>query len=361
MTSACAWPTSTDDARFWRALEQAVSERRIPFSGSLALTNRCNLACVHCYAREGGDGAGELGTRRWLGILDELHDAGCLYLLLTGGEPLLRRDFAEIYGHAKRSGFLVTLFTNGTLIDESVIDLFRSLPPYRVEVSLYGAKAAAHDRVTAVPGSFDRALRGIESLLKEGFAVSLKSVLMTANEKEFPAIERLARGLGARFRFDAGIFPAWSGDNGPIGLRVPPERAVELEMADPARRREWHDFLEAFRGRADDPGLYDCGSGINTFHVEPDGWLHPCLMVRNVRHALAEGSFQEGWEGVLRGFRDGTPGAAMPCSGCEKKLLCGYCPGFFALETGSESVPSEYLCAMGHHRYEALNSLALEE
>ncbi len=361
MTSACARPTASDDARFWRGIERTVSEQRIPFSGSLALTNRCNLACLHCYAREGGDGAGELDTRRWLEILDEIQEAGCLYVLLTGGEPLLRRDFAEIYGHAKRSGFLVTLFTNGTLIDEPVIDLFRSLPPYRVEVSLYGAEAAIHDRITGVPGSFDRALSGIETLLKEGFAVSLKSVLMTANEKEFPAIEGLARGLGARFRFDAGIFPAWSGDNGPVALRVAPERAVELEMADPARRREWRDFLAAFRGTAENDGLYNCGSGINTFHVEPDGVLHPCLMVRSVRHSLAAGSFREGWENVLRGFRDAAPGAAMPCTGCEKKLLCGYCPGFFALEKGSESIPSEYLCAIGNQRYEVLNSLAAEE
>lgn len=361
MTSACERPTGLDDARFWRELERTVAAQRIPLSGSLALTNRCNLACAHCYARGEGDLAGELDTARWLEILDELKDAGCLYLLLTGGEPLLRRDFAEIYAHAKRSGFLVTVFTNGTLIEDRVIELFASLPPYRIEISLYGASAGVNDRITGVPGSFDRARRGIESLLARGFPLGLKSVLMTLNDGEFPALEELARGLGVKFRFDAAIFPAWGGEGRPTDLRVPAERAVALEMADPGRRREWLDFLAAFRGADNGAGLYNCGSGVNTFHVEPDGWLYPCLMVRGARHDLTAGGFRRGWEQAFREFRGVAPAPAMPCSGCGRKLLCGYCPGFFALENGSESVPSAYICAIGNGRYDALNNLALEE
>ncbi len=359
MIHGCEQATGMDNDRFRRELSRRVIDRRIPFTGSLALTHCCNLACVHCYAREDGSAAvPELSTAEWLGIINEIKEAGCLYLLLTGGEPLLREDFPRIYRHAKESGFLVTVFTNGTLVDAGILDLFSALPPYGVEISLYGASAAVHDRVTGVPGSFQMMLQAIEALQAQGNHVRLKSVLMTLNSDDFPAIENLARSLGVKFRFDPGIFPALSGDSGPVALRVPPERAVDLEMADAAREREWREFLDQFRGSRDGDGLYDCGSGLNTFHVDPQGWVYPCLMVRKARFSLLKSSFREGWEQAFNDFRKVVAPDGMPCRGCDRKLICGYCPGFFTMENGSESIPSEYMCRIGHLRFEKLYSSA---
>ena len=119
----------------------AKAERlRIPLSGSLELTNRCNLDCVHCYfgpqAKREVPGAVEMSTARILSLLDEITDAGCLNLLITGGDPLLRDDFPIIYKHAKEKGLLVSVFTNGTLITKRVLDLFADLPPREIEISL---------------------------------------------------------------------------------------------------------------------------------------------------------------------------------------------------------------------------------
>ena len=146
------------------ALGRVAVERRIPLNGSLAMTHRCQLRCVHCYL---GDErytppapAGELPTAFWLDLLDQVAAAGCLNLLVTGGEPLLRPDFAAVYEHAIRRGLLVTVFTNGTLVDERVVDLFAEWPPQLVEVSLYGASAPVYERVTGIPGSHGRCLRG---------------------------------------------------------------------------------------------------------------------------------------------------------------------------------------------------------
>ena len=352
MIQGCEQATGMDNDRFWRDLSRRVIDRRIPFTGSLALTHRCNLACAHCYAREEAAASGELTTGQWRQAIDAVKEAGCLYLLLTGGEPLLRADFPLVYRHAKESGFLVTVFTNGTRVDAAILDLFRELPPYLVEISLYGASAAVHDRITGVPGSFQRTRQAIEALLAQGIHVRLKSVLMTLNHDDFPAIENLARSLGVKFRFDPGIFPALNGDNGPVALRVPPARAVNLEMADPAREREWREFLAQFDGARAEEGLYNCGSGLNTFHVDPQGWVYPCLMVRHARFSLRASSFREGWEKAFNDFRKVAAPGGLPCRGCDKKLLCGYCPGFFAMENGSESFPSEYMCRIGHLRYE---------
>jgi radical SAM protein with 4Fe4S-binding SPASM domain len=358
MSSLCQQATVLDDDRFWRELSEKIAGRRIPFSGSLALTHRCNLGCVHCYAREGTPNAAkeEMNAGQWERIIDEIKAAGCLYLLLTGGEPLLRVDFPEIYTYARKNGFLVTVFTNGTLADERILDLFADMPPRLVEISLYGAHAKTHDLVTGVPGSFASAMRAIENLLARGIKVSLKSVLLTLNADEIPALEELARRHGVQFRLDPAVFPSLGGDRFPLSLRVLPERAVDLEMADPGRIKEWREFLEAFRGMTGGEGLYNCGSGMNTFHVDPQGWLYPCLMVRSVRYPLARGNFQEGWGRALVGFRDHAPHAAPLCHGCEQKLLCGYCPGFFALENHEQCIPSEYLCAIGKLRFARITS-----
>ncbi|MBN1197601.1 MAG: radical SAM protein [Candidatus Aminicenantes bacterium] len=354
MSSTCELATGMDQIQFWRALQTRINQDRIPFSGSLALTHRCNLYCVHCYAREMNPSSPELSRDHWLRIIDDIKDAGCLHLLLTGGEPLLHRDFKRIYTYAKQNGFLVTVFSNGTRVDAAILDLFSELPPYQVEISVYGASSAVHERVTGVPGSFEQTRRGIEQLLAKGIRLRLKSVLMTLNHGEFPAMEEWAASLGVRFRFDAAIFPAISGDRSPLELRVAPERAVELEMSKTERMRSWHEFLDQFRGHKTSQNLYDCGSGINTFHVDPHGWLYPCLMVRHTRYSLLSGNFRDGWANAFNAFRQTVAPAGMPCSNCDQKLLCGYCPGFFLLENGSETIPSPYICKIGKLRSEKL-------
>jgi radical SAM protein with 4Fe4S-binding SPASM domain len=353
MSSICAGTTGLDDRQFWAGFSRDVMERRVPFSGSLALTRRCNLRCVHCYAREGGPHAAapELSTGQWQRIIGEIREAGCLFLLLTGGEPLLREDFPEIYALAKRSGFVVTVFTNGTLVTDEIIGLFCDLPPKLVEISLYGACAETHDRITGIPGSFALALQGVEKLIGLGVHVGLKSVLMTLNADEFPAIEELARGFGVKFRLDPAIFPTLAGDQRPLDLRVAPEQAVALEMASPERAREWREFFDHFNLVPYGKRIFACSAGQTNFHVDPDGDLFPCLIARSLRYSLATGNFSEGW-GEMARIRELEAAGDFRCLSCEKKLICGFCPGFFELEQGQSQVPSEYVCAMGKLRYE---------
>ena len=176
MSTDCAridWP---DDSAYFRDLFQRASAARVPLAGTLDLTRRCNLRCVHCYLgpQEGVRAAGdrEMSTAQVLAILDQVVDAGCLHLLITGGDPLLRRDFPEIYRHARLSGLDVTVFTNGTPVTDRIIELFRELPPRVVEVTLYGATAGTYERITGVPGSFERCLAGVRRLHDGGVRAS---------------------------------------------------------------------------------------------------------------------------------------------------------------------------------------------
>ena len=353
MSSICAQATGLDDRLYWEGFSHRVISQRVPFSGSLALTHGCNLRCAHCYAREerSGPAPSELDTAQWLRILAEIKEAGCLYLLLTGGEPLLRHDFPEIYSFAKKQGFLVTVFSNGTLVSDRIVDVFREFPPRLVEISLYGASAATHDRVTGHPGSFARALQGIEKLLDQGFHVGLKSVLLTLNIAEFSAIEDLARRYGTKFRIDAAVFPTLAGGLEPLGLRVSPEQAVAIEMSSPERRREWRQYVDNFRLVPYGDKAFACSAGRTNFHVDPDGMLYPCLIARSCRYSLVTGNFAHGWSHEIARIREESADADFRCRQCEKRLLCGFCPGFFELEHGQSQVPSDYVCAIGELRH----------
>jgi radical SAM protein with 4Fe4S-binding SPASM domain len=354
--------TCHDVQNFLRQFGKHVVEERIPLSGSIDLTNRCNLRCIHCYLDPQGkrrqDVQEEMSTNQVMGVLDEITAAGCLYLLVTGGEPLLRKDFAKIYRHAKENGLLVTIFTNGTLISDSILDLFDDMPPRQIEISLYGASADTYESITGVKGSYERCMNGIRQLLDHGQNLKLKTILMTTNKHEFYEMEKIAREFGVPFRFDAAIFPRFNGDQFPVDLRLSPEAAVEKEFSDLKRKREWEEYYDHFHAIPSSNYVYECGAGLTYFHIDTYGNLQPCLMSINHKTSILEGRFLSGWQDEIPCIRKIKMHADQSCYDCPKRILCGYCPPFFALEKGSETSISAYLCSMGQLRYDRLQSLS---
>ncbi|MBI9082901.1 MAG: radical SAM protein [Desulfobacterales bacterium] len=347
--------TASSSKQYLELVGQKAIRNRIPMSGSIDLTHRCNLNCIHCYLgdkiRADRLAERELPARRWCAVLDELADAGCLYLLFSGGEPLIRDDFGDIYTHAKKCGMLVTVFTNGTTITDGIVDLFRDYPPFAVEISIYGASERTCERITGRKDALARCLKGIEMLLAAGIRVSLKTVLMNQNRAELTAIGRIAENLGVDFRFDAAIFSGLNGEPLPQGIRVDPEAAVALELADAKRLGQWRRYFLRMQGEPVSDRLYRCGAGETNFYIDPYGFLTPCLMVTNPRYDLGAGSFLTGWHGEIAKIRERKTGDEFVCRTCEKRSLCEICPAFFRVETGSEQIRSEYICAMGRHRY----------
>jgi len=351
----CTQAKQLSNTDYLRQFSRKAAQQRIPLSGSIDLTHRCNLRCVHCYI---GSRAAqqELSAAQLVSILDEITDAGCLYFLITGGEPLLRKDFADIYRHARTNGLLVTVFTNGTLITDEILELFRDLPPRQIEISLYGATAETYERITGIPGSFERCLKGIQRLLALQLNVKLKTVLMTLNRHEFFDIQEIAKEFGIEFRFDPAVFARLDGDKTPLQLRVPVDEAIEKDLSDQDRLRAWLEYFRRRKDLAATDALYQCGAGLTYFHIDPHGDLRPCLMIPKPAYSLLKGSFLAGWRDVMPRIRRKKPGASYPCNRCEKRILCGFCPAFFALENGAEDARSDYLCALGHVRFHAIRN-----
>ena len=331
--------------------DRAVAERT-PLGGGIELTFRCNLRCAHCYVTHDPKKK-EMTYEEVCHILDEISEAGCLWLLITGGEPFVRDDFLDIYTYAKKKGMIITLFTNGTLITPQIADYLKEWPPFAVEITLYGITKETYERVTGVSGSFEYCMKGISFLLERKIPLKVKTMVMTLNQHELWDIKKYAEDLGLEFRFDPILSPRLDGSKAPCKLRISPEEVVELDLADAKRLKEWKEFCDKFWGPALSDRLYTCGAGLNSFHIDPYGELNICIMSRVPSYNLCQGSFREGWYDFIPEIRKQKPKGEYKCAKCDLFSLCSQCPGWAQLETGNPENPVEYLCQVAHLRAKA--------
>lgn len=331
---------------------------RFPLQASLELTERCNLQCVHCYInRPAGDPDArgrELTLPQWQDILDQMQRAGILWLLITGGEPLLRPDFPEIYTYAKGKGFHITLFTNGTLLTLELADMLAEQPPWKIEITLYGATAATYERVTGVPGSYARCLQAIDLLLERDVYLNLKTVALTLNVHEIVAIAEMATKWGAEFRYDPLIHSRIDGDHGTTAYRLSPEDIVTLERNDPERLQLWQDYCAATWLPPDRDHLFTCGAGELAFHVDAYGGLYPCILARWLRYDLPTGSLEEALRKFLPSVRLQLVTHDHTCWECESRILCQHCPGWAYVESGNPEAPDPFRCRLSRLRRQEL-------
>jgi radical SAM protein with 4Fe4S-binding SPASM domain len=354
-------------SEYFTDLGHKMGGQRVPLVGIVELTERCNLRCQHCYihdpARDQAVRSRELTTEQWYGIFDELAEAGCLWMTWTGGEILLRPDFVELYRYAKGKGFLIVLFTNGTLLTPELVALLEEWYPQYMEITLYGMSAEVYEEVTGVPGAYDRGIWGIEALVEAGIPLRLKTVGMTLNQHELQAMYEYAAGLGIEFRHDSVLRPTFHGKD-IRNLRLTPAEVVSLDFL----RQDMEEvLLNAYRIAIDAPEanplydperLYNCGAGFRSFHVDPYGQLTGCHMLRSPSYDLTTGSFQEGWAdfvGVMRSMRISKK---IACVGCELAGLCQRCPAFSILENDDPESVVAYTCAIAHLRAERLGIVA---
>ena len=316
-----------------------VKKEKIPFSVVFEITGRCNLRCRHCYQKEGPD---HLGTEEIKGILDDLKEAGCLKLTLTGGEPTIREDFAPILSHALREGFAVTLFTNATFLTPEVKGLLQDGPLYGVESSLYGATADTHDAVTGVEGSFEKTLANLRWMAGEGLRVTVKSVTMSVNLHELDALSQLTGGLGFRFQPSYRLFPSADPHRAPEDLRVPTEYIRDL------KERPGQTFEREQEPSESIPADFICNAGREACCISAEGKVYPCTAMRWECGDLKKEPFSRVWREspVLKKIRSYTEDDFEECRDCPWKAECSFCPGMGWTEHGNMHVPSREICRL---------------
>jgi radical SAM protein with 4Fe4S-binding SPASM domain len=273
---------------------------------------------------------------------------------MTGGEILSRRDFWDIADAARRRHFALRLFTNGVRVTPDVAERFAALAPLAIEVSLYGATAATHEAVTAMPGSFDRTVAGIRNLKAAGAPVVVKTLLTQRNKHEVDATMALVRELGARFKgFDPVVFANHGGDASAVALRVPAEEVARVLPGDLEVRED------PFSG--DDEAM--CGAAHDFACITPHGTVYPCLSMRLPMGNVRERSFGDIWRNPetadeIERVRDATWGTLPVCSTCDARSGCQRCPGLALHEDGDVLGPSSTACELTFARVAASEASA---
>ncbi len=345
---------------FSEALHRRQSGRRVPAQVSIEVTRRCPLKCLHCYNNlPMGDQTArsqELTFEEHCKLLDELVAAGCLWLLYTGGEIFARPDFLDIYTEAKKRGFLITLFTNGTLITPKIADYLAEWRPFSIEITLYGATRETYEALTKIPGSYDRCIRGIRLLLERNLPLKLKTVPTTINKHEVYEMKRMAEeDFGVQFKFDPLVNPRIDCSQSPLAVRLSAEEAVELDFLDRRREKEYRELVEKLLAGGPPSAeqakkVYGCGGGKSSCAIDPVGQMSICVLSHQEGYGIRSGSFREGWEGPLDAIRQKPSKGPTICSRCQLRPVCGMCPANGELENGDPEKPVEFLCQVAHLR-----------
>jgi MoaA/NifB/PqqE/SkfB family radical SAM enzyme len=364
---------------------------------TMELTERCNNDCIHCCINLPADDQAarerELSTAKIMAVLTEAASLGCMTVRYTGGEPLLREDFEELYLFARGVGLGVTLFTNATLITPHLADLLAKFPPReRIEITIYGMKRKSYEAVSRVPGSFEAAWRGIHLLLEREVPFVVKGALLPPNRDEVdefdawvattPWMDRPPKYVvffDLRSRRDS-VHHSDAAKNRLIKrLRPSPEEGFDVL----ARRPESYlkNMKESYSMFTRLPGdiLFTCSAGQGGGCVDAYGKFQPCMPLRHpetvydltvpspstpgfdtLRYSsigaarpanMVEGGLGEALTNFiprLRELRATNPDYLARCARCFLKRMCRHCPAKSWAEHGTLDTPVEYFCQVAH-------------
>ena len=344
----------------------------------IELTERCNNNCIHCYInlpqRDPDAIHRELTTNEWKDILRQAADIGVLAVRFTGGEPLLRKDFSELYFYARRLGMRVLLFTNGRGITPELASLLSRIPPLeKIEVTVYGMRAETYEAVSRVPGSFNEFWQGVQCLLKAEVPFIVKGAFLPQNTidqerfeewaKTIPWMERspsYSRYFDLRGRRDS------PQKNERISrLRANPQEKLAVFSRDEAGyRREMQTFCSRFLGPSG-PLLFSCGAGEHP-SIDAYGIIQPCVLLRTPelckdlrKHSLRE--VLTVFFPRIKKMQTENPDYLNRCARCFIRGLCEQCPAKSWSEHGTLDTPVEYLCEVAHAQARYLGLIEPEE
>lgn len=255
----------------------------------------CNFACAHCYLPERPFAGLPLGEK--LRLLAMLRDAGVLWLQITGGEPLIDRDFPAAYEHAYCMGMLIEILTNGSRLQHHV-DMLAQMRPHKVVVSLYGATPETFDALTRTKGAFKNTMQGLTAAQNAGVPVELTLIITKHNAHELADMRALAKQYAAAHTEYSNISPTYAGGAAPLGSQAP----------------DYIDKSSVFTG---------CPAGHTFFHVDPHGRATMCKIGRENPVSLVI----EGLDGLTRlpAIADAQMLRTGGCSGCALSATCRVC------------------------------------
>jgi radical SAM protein with 4Fe4S-binding SPASM domain len=338
-------------------LHQKAKVEGIPLSGTFEITSRCNFNCKMCYIHTSQCNSKriELPAEWWIEMGRQAVKEGMLFLLITGGEPLLREDFPYIYTELNKLGLIISINTNGYLLQGELLELFKRIPPNRFNVSLYGTNDDTYENLTGVRG-FSTVIKNIQAVREAGIDVRLNCSITGENAADIENIFNLARDLNVHVKTTSYMFPSLrnTGEYGKNDSRLSAEEAAacrvkwsKLRYDDEelfVRLKNMHNGLSSFEESCPEEGEFGkvrCRAGSVSFWLDKDGMMAMCGIIGGGFDAKKLG-FSEAWRRV----KEFTQGIRLPakCEHCKHRAFCHVCAAACYTETGSFSQVPEYIC-----------------
>ena len=307
------------------------------------VTDRCNYRCTHCYQEHLGKD--ELSTEEVMDILEQLAEAGVLFLTLMGGEYFMRPDADAILTRAHELGFAIKVLSTGHHITEKRADFLATIRPLQVDISIYGSKPHIHESVTEMNGSWERSIAAIRRLVARKIPVVLKTPVMDNNVDDLKDIAAMAESLGVQFSFDPKLTAVENGDLETIRARMNEEQLAEFY------RDTMADFVATSFGEAPNRdlrplGQTPCRAGQDVCSVNQRGEVWPCTSLPVPVGDLRKQRFAEIWSGSdqledVRGLKWAT---IKECNECPVRSYCTRCHAMALIEDGNMRGPSLEAC-----------------
>lgn len=316
---------------FYQNLVSLAEKKGFPARAMFELTYKCNFHCLHCYVVP-DPSKEELGVRQIRQILDQLRDIGCSHIGFTGGEPLLRKDIFEILQYAKKIGFIISLLTNGYLINKRAAEHIASLRPNleRVDISVLGATERTFESITGKRNGLKKIVKAITLLKDHGVNVQVKSTLLEQNKDELLMIKKMAKKLGAMFKYSPMVDPRTDGSRDPLRYQVEFEDIYAIQKTLSAGGQAIHE-RPCERRRLRDMGkkrIFLCGLGRSEVSVSPYGELNLCYKIHHPQYDILKGSLKDGWHSIkqfVKKLELSSPKSYL-CRNCAVASACYRCP-----------------------------------
>lgn len=357
-------------------LHQKGNKLGLPISGTFELTPRCNFNCKMCYVhlseQEQRRRGQELTAEQWIRLGEQACKQGMVFLLLTGGEALLRPDFPQIYRALKKMGLIITVNTNGYLLRDNLRELFCEEPPCRLNISLYGTSDETYQRLCGIP-AYETIVENVRALRQAGVRIRLSMSLTGYNYEDMTAVYRQAQELGVETQAAAYMFPPVriTGRFGEAD-RLSAQQAGACEVDYMRLKLSREEFLaraanyrDGVREQATEdcegvPGAQmACRAGRSSFWISWDGTMTPCGMMPVPAEDVRKQDFGQAWQNI----RSAVSRIRLPkeCTQCRYRHACHACAAMCYCETGHFDAKPEYVCRMTEERVKLAMACLKEE
>ena len=338
--------------------------KRNPTDGTFELTVRCNLHCKMCLFRHDDSEnseiiAKELTAEQWENIAKQVARVGTGSLLITGGEPMIRKDFCDIWERIYKQGFIITLYTNATLVTPDVMETLTKYPPHKIGVTLYGASEETYQAACGNRAAFYHALNGIHKLLELPSLIEFRTTIIKDNYHDVDAIEELIqKEFGKKYALTQTriVMKAVRGGCADVAsCRLEPEDNIRLafrrginqireKVGDTYDEKKLHVERKESKEKKDTLrlSLLGCNAGMNEYTISWDGKLLACQLLDFFSTDVLQEGFDKAWEH----FPLAVPRMqeCAECTECRSKDLCNCCVATRLAETGRTDGCPEYIC-----------------